>query len=325
MDGTERAIWFLGDLDDPWVSAIFASVSCHFAIHAVMCSGEVPELPFDPRRPPQVAIVHRTRLSAADVSRLEAWRPESRPNVLPRIILCFSPFVRYAELERCGRSVEIMIGEATAAETLGHHLARLLPDRSQPSGRSITSALAVDVTSSDQSLRSVLHEALVEAGFQVTTGHDLPCERGAGDSAAGDPVVTVWDVPVLEQRWPELLRRQSRFGPVIALLGFADRLMVDRARCSGVSACLDLPVDLEKLVLIVKRWSAGDRLGHALPGGRLESPHVLPPPPVSRASRGLALIRSRTAGLPRWPEPGQESRIKQTEAERDHGSPALGD
>ncbi len=42
----------------------------------------------------------------------------ARTNTMPRVILCFSPYVRYAELERCSRGVDVAIPEAIAVETL---------------------------------------------------------------------------------------------------------------------------------------------------------------------------------------------------------------
>jgi CheY-like chemotaxis protein len=311
MDGTERAILFLGDLGDPWVAAILASISGPLPVRAIPCTGDVPERPFDPLHPPQVVILHRCRLFPADLVRLEGWRPDSRPNTLPRIIVCFSSYVRYVELERCSRIADVLIGEATAAETLSRHLARFLPDWSPAPRPSLAAALPVDVASSDHSLRSVLAEALVDAGYQVTTGGDVRCERPLAN-LHDEPALTVWDVPVLEERWPDLLKRQSRLGPVIALLGFADRPTVSRAMAAGASACLDMPVDLDDLVHVVDRQARGDRLRRIDEGGRVEPAHALPPPPASRASRGLAAIRKRGPGMSPWSEADAESRIKQT-------------
>jgi CheY-like chemotaxis protein len=291
MDGTERAIWFLGDLDDPWVAAILASVSSAFDILPLPCTGDVPQRPFDALQPPRVVVLHRARLSPADVVRLEGWRADPRPTALPRIILCFSSYVRYVELERCSRNVDVLMGEATAAETLARHLARFLPDRPPSPWPLPAIALPVDVASTNHGLRSVLAEALTEAGFRVTHGRDPRCERPRADSDS-EPVITVWDVPVLEARWPDLIRRQSRQGPMIALLGFADRPTVEQARTAGASACLDMPVELDDLAHVVLRLAREDRR-RIVDAGRIEPAHALPPAPISRASRGVAAIRNR--------------------------------
>lgn len=305
MDGIERAIWFLGDLDDPWVESIRASISGAFDVQTVMCAGDVPQRAFDPQQPPQVVVLHRSRMSPADVVRLEGWRAEAHPVALPRIILCFSSYVRYVELERCSRTVDVLIGEATAAETLNRHLARFLPDRPQCAGSPAAECYAVDVASTNHSLRTVLAEALADAGYQVTPGREPRCERPRTDDEL-EPVVTVWDVPVLETRWPELLNRQSQQGPVLALLGFADRPVVQQARDAGASACLDMPVDLDDLVHVVHRLARGDRR-RTSDSTRVEPAHALPPAPASRASRGLAAIRNRTSGSSPWPEAGADS------------------
>ncbi|MGC8643114.1 MAG: hypothetical protein ACP5XB_24915, partial [Isosphaeraceae bacterium] len=169
--------------------------------------------------------------------------------------------------------------------------ARFLPDRPPSPLPPPAVALSVDVASTNHALRSVLAEALAEAGFQVTHGRDPRCERPLADFDP-EPVVTVWDVPVLEERWPDLLWRQSRQGPVLALLGFADRQTAEKAWLAGASACLDLPVELDDLAHVVGRLAREDRR-RTLDAGRIEPGHLLPPAPASRASRGLAAIRNR--------------------------------
>lgn len=304
MNGIERAVWFLGDLDDPWVKSILASVSREHDVRAISCAGDLPERPFDDHQPPTVIILHRCRVSGADLARLEGWRADGRSSGA-RLILCFSSYVRYEELERCGRLVDVMIGEATAAETLGRHLAEFLPAADRAVGLPVGERLPIDVASGDFNLRTVLSDALGQAGFRVTRGSEPPCERPRSELNARE-VVTVWDVPVLDDRWDELLRRQSRLGAVIALLGFADRPTVERARKAGASACLDMPVDLDDLVHVVDRVARGARSQ----GNRAEPAHLLPPVPAGRGGRGLAAIRGRIAHQEPWPDDDVEPRIK---------------
>jgi hypothetical protein len=314
MNGAQRNVWFLGDLDDPWVGSILKSISSQVAVHAVMCAGDVPERPYDPLQPPEVVVLHRSRLSQADVVALARWNPEDRSNTLPKIILCFSPYVRYEELEQCGPFVERAVGEATAAEVLSHHLASLV-QHGEPTPRIPASDRApVRVLSSDHGLRSVVTEACISAGFRVIAQRD-PCPRGdSPDGLVDRPVLTVYDVPVLEPAWPELLYRQCRLGPVVALLGFADRVTVAQAKAAGSSACLDLPQDLDDLIHVLDRLSLSIRPGQPnAPGGRAEAAHLLPRPPVGRVRRGRAAILDRPPRLPRWPEADASPRIKQTD------------
>ena len=230
MDATGPTIRFVGDLGDPWVMEILGSISDLSEVHAVMCAGEVPDRLFEPDQPPRLLIVHRTRLSQADTARIEQWRSVPRVNALPRVILCFSPYVRYAELERCSRGVDLAISEATAVETLSRHVSRLLERRDEPP-RAVPAAdcLPVQVISGNHELRAVLSEICLAEGFKVSSGREFTAQwqgRIVGyDSnrvidhttddkigilsheatGAANQVLTLWDVPVLEPDWPRLL------------------------------------------------------------------------------------------------------------------------
>ena len=142
---------------------------------------------------------------------------------------------------------------------------------------------------------AILQEVLIAAGFTVTAKNNPGTERGPWPvSESSRPrVLSVWDVPVLEPDWPELLRRQSSLGPVIALLGFADRATVARAKAAGAAACLDLPFDLDDLLHVVRRVSAAvESEGPAAGVGRIERRTPVLSGPVSRGVRGRAAIRA---------------------------------
>ena len=127
----------------------------------------------------------------------------------------------------------------------------------------------------------------------------------------GAKVLTLCDLPVLEPDWPRTLEERTMFGPVIALLGFADRAMVGRARESGAAACLDLPVDANDLVHVILRVNREFRSGSANKAeSRIEPAKRSPPPPASRAQRGRAAIQRRATPLPLWSEEKIPSRIK---------------
>jgi CheY-like chemotaxis protein len=294
MDGIERPIWFLGDLDDSWVLSILAATADSSLVRVIPCSGELPECLYEPDRPPRILILHRSRLTSADASRLERWRLGPRTNPLPRIILCFNPYARYAELERCLRAADLVVPEATAVETLSRHVTRLMADAPEALGQACPEAPLVEVVSSDHELRAILAESLMTAGFQVTAARELHDDRDRLAISASGPVMTLWDVPVLDPDWPQRLEHRCKLGPVVVLLGFADRAMVAEARSRGALACLDVPFDLHDLIDVLNRVGRSVRSDRSLSvSGRSEPAHLVPPPPASRASRGRAAILER--------------------------------
>jgi CheY-like chemotaxis protein len=149
----------------------------------------------------------------------------------------------------------------------------------------------VEVVTNNFELQAMLHESLQAAGFQVTTSREPRDDRVRGITAASGPVTTVWDVPVLDASWPLGIENRSRFGPVVALLGFADRAMVAEARSRGASACLDVPFDLADLINVLNRLARS--LSSSSVSSRTEPAHPVPPPPSSRSSRGRAAILAR--------------------------------
>jgi CheY-like chemotaxis protein len=314
MDATGPTIRFVGDLGDPWVMEILGSISDLSDVHAVMCVGDVPDRLFEPDQPPRLLIVHRTRLSPADAARIEQWRSVPRVNALPRFILCFSPYVRYAELERCSRGVDLAISEATAVETLSRHVSRLLERRDEPPRAApAADCLPVQVISSNHELRAVLSEICLAEGFKVSSGREFTAQwqgRAAVAVRAANQMLTLWDIPVLVPDWPRLLEERTKLGPVVALLGFADRATVGQARASGAAACLDLPLDVNDLVHVIERVNRKLRLDTSTKfEGRIEPAHAVPPGPVSRAKRGGAAIRQRETPPPLWSEDEAASTI----------------
>ena len=314
MDATGPTIRFVGDLGDPWVMEILGSISDLSEVHAVMCVGDVPDRLFEPDQPPRLLIVHRTRLSQADAARIEQWRSVPRVNALPRVILCFSPYVRYAELERCSRGVDLAISEATAVETLSRHVSRLLERRDEPPRAApAADCLPVQVISSNHELRAVLSEICLAEGFKVSSGREFTAQwqgRAAGADRAANQMLTLWDIPVLVADWPRMLEERTKLGPVVALLGFADRATVGQARASGAAACLDLPLDVNDLVHVIERVNRKLRSDSSTKfEGRIEPAHAVPPGPVSRAKRGRAAIRQRETRPPLWSEDKAASTI----------------
>jgi hypothetical protein len=318
MDGSasDKTVLFAGDLDDPWVTLIVESISRVAVVKRVMTRDAIPVRLWDANQAPQLLVLHRSRLSPADIARIADWAQAPCSKHIPPRILCYGPYVLYGALERCSQLVDRMLPEASAIDILPRHVLHLLDANPVGEEAPARGRLSVDVRSSDYELRSALIDACSAFGFAAEKGPnssaEIVGEAELAHTLKPPPRVAVWDVPVLETGWPEEMKRMSRFGPVVALLGFADRANVGLARASGASACLGTPFDLDDLVFVLDRIGqelAHDRSLANQESARAESPHVLPPPPASRASRGRRAIRGRESTIPLWSNEGTAPRM----------------
>jgi hypothetical protein len=238
MDGSDREIWFAGDLEDPWVVEIAEALprdSIRFD-----CPEDLPEVwPIDGPSPFSL-VLHRSNLTATDALRIARLKARSERTL--RVILCVGPHARYVESERWSRLVDVVIPEATAKETvLRQALALERKVRSRPQPK-------VTIASTNFELRAMLVEAARSGGY--------PIEAVSEPVDASGNWAIAWDVPVLEPDWPTRLAELARARPVLALLGFADRESVTLARRAGASACLDLPSEVADFVAVLDRISA---------------------------------------------------------------------
>jgi len=261
MDGLDLAnsIWFAGDLDDPWVVSIAEALPRHSI--RIDCPEDLPETwPID-RPTPSALVLHRTFLTATDAQRVV--RLKARADRTPRVVLCRGLQALYVEVERWSRLVDVILSEATAAETvLRQALAIDRPLRPGP-----VAGARVVVVSSQFETRTTLSEVVQAGGFWVETVSD-PLDVPLGS-------VIVWDVPVLEADWPGRLARLAKLGPVVALIGFADRATVRLARDQGASACLDWPCEVGDLLAVL------DRVAKT----RKDQGHEVPPVPFLKRTR----------------------------------------
>jgi hypothetical protein len=253
-----RSVWFVGDLDDPWVASIAdalpeATVRAH-------CPGDLSEALIDPATLPAVLALHRSVLTRHDAERLKRLRSARTPPTW--VVLCYGPHVRYAELERWAELFDAIVPEATAHEVIARRLG--------PTGEiTVRRASAgprprVGVVVANVPLRQAIAEACEASGYPVSTA------RHWNEAPATGPAV--WEVPALEPDWPPELTRRGRADPVIALVGFPDRALVAEVRERGASACLELPVDLADLIAVLDRLTAP----------RVEPAHELPPASAAR-------------------------------------------
>ena len=312
MDESNGAIWFFGDLSDPWVVAIADALPALHGVVRIDCPGESLRQPLGAHHPPRLIVVHRQRLAADDADRFKEWRTQIGTVHSPALILCVGPYVRYEELERYSGLVDLVLSEATASEVLPRHATRLLEGRpSRPPRTGEDPHVRVRVASSSGELARTIAEACGSAGYRVEqtddqtvgvrtptptpTSHELPAPR--------ESLLTVWDVPVLEE-WTERLERHARqSGPVVALIGFPDRSTVALAKAKGAIACLELPLNLDDLIDVIERFPQSQIPEPHHSPARAEPPHTLPRP--TAASSPIAA----PAEAKQWPARERTPRI----------------
>jgi len=262
VDVANRPVWFVGDLDDPWVASLADALPAgsrlfHFG-------GDLPEdwpeIALEKGAPPRAVVLRRTSVSRRDAERLARLRTNASSASVPgpRVILCVGPHVRHAELEEWSARglVDAIVPEATARDTLGRHLATAEGDLAPcrlPGPRP-----TVSVVSAGFELRHTLADACSALGYPPEPACDCSETKSFGPA--------VWDVPVLDPDWPRALARRAYRGAVVVVLGFATRGLVRQARAHGASACLELPFDLLDLGHVLDRITAQrSHLGHAVP------------------------------------------------------------
>jgi hypothetical protein len=309
MDASQSPIWFIGDLSDLWIAAIADSIAQVRSIRRLDCPGALPSDPFDRAFPPRLIVIHRYHLGPDDIERLMEWRVPQGATLAPTVFLCVSPYVRYVELERVSRLVDLVVSEATAAEVLPRHVVRLLEGTERRIPRPGAVPFRIEVASGNDALGRAVLEACASAGYRAEAIDDQ--EIGGiirvrnRPGPATERVLTIWDVPVLEPGWAERLEwRALRTGPVITLAGFADRELVARARAGGALACLELPCDLDDLIDAVDRVARSTDLESWPVPPRAEPPHELPPRSHRHARR-----RGNPAASAPWSDRGPLPRI----------------
>ncbi len=275
-----RRVWFGGDLSDAWVVEIAESLPDNTL--RVDLAGELPEAWPESARGARAVVLHRSLLTAGDVSRLSELRSSGATS--PRLVVCFGPLSRYRETQAAASYADAVLPESIAPEVASRRAGIAAGARLEPGRRP-----AIEVVSDNASLREMLADVCRAGGYRVSTSR-----TAAPPTRDGPAPIAVWDVPVLECEWSHALERRARFGPVVALLGFADRALVLEARGAGASACLDLPCDIDDLVAVLDRVSR--RAVEPDPSIlRLEAAHRAPRGPrIVRAARRPTELKPRT-------------------------------
>ena len=232
MDGDAPTALFLGDLDDPWVSAIAGALP--LGASCLHVAGDLPPLASLAR----VIVVQRSSLGPSDREVFLEWK--DRAGIPPKLILCVGPQIRAGDLDRWAGPADVILHEATASETIARHVtAWRRPRHLRP---------PVTVVGGSFECRRILAATCEAAGERVRIARDWD-EAPAGG-------VAVWDVPVLETSWATRLSLKATDRRIVCMMGFADRDLVTRARRNGASACLDVPYEPADLAFVLNRLAA---------------------------------------------------------------------
>ncbi len=209
MDASPSPIWFMGDLGDPWVTAIADVVMEAGETQRLDCPGPLPERPFDRGYAPRALVIHRHRLAGTDADRVKGWREALSGGPVPVVILCVSPYVRYEDLERWAGLVDLVVSEAVAVEVLPGQLGRLFEGGERRSPRSIAPAFRIELAGGDNEMCRALADAFGAAGYRADVIDDqeiggLLQSRNRSEVVT-ERVLTIWEIPVLEPGWADRL------------------------------------------------------------------------------------------------------------------------
>ena len=297
MDSKEERVLFFGDLSDPWVAAIVDSLPAPATIQRVNCSGDLPDLAFDPRH---AAASDRRPSALCERRRCEADQELVRFQGVPRRAGAdplFQPLSALCGTGALSNLFDQTIPEATAADVLPGRVARLIAGQSASEVPTARPSFRVEIACGTDELGDSLVETCADAGYRVEKvddagfGEDL--RAWVSPVATTERVLTIWEVPVLKPGWADRLgRRAIAMGPIIGLMGFAERSTVTLAKANGACACLELPSDRDDLLEVIDRVTRSIPLGKWPLPPRAEPPHVLPP----RSRRRVAALPSSLPG-----------------------------
>ena len=253
-------VHFFGDLSDPWVVDIADALP--EGSRRDDCPGSLPEeTPIA-----EVLVIHRAVLGASDYKTLRKWREYG-----PHLILCVGPNVRARDVEPLGKSVDVILNDATASEIVARYVVAL-GNSDPPAARATLPLLAVVAPGFE--MRRMLVDAAKAAGF--------PARGFASWDEATPSRLAIWDAPVLVPGWEKQLIEPSRKRTVLAMMGFPDRVSVALAREAGATACLDFPCDIADLAYVLDRMSSRGSTPLLI-----DAPHAVPPAPRV----GLRVVR----------------------------------
>jgi len=225
---------------------------------------------------PSRILLHRKAMGPREIGILSQLREALATVSQNRTVeLIIGDLVRYADLQIAATLVDRIVPESVAADLLGSRSSIARTDRRD------NTASPIGILSANDALSSTLKDILLEWGY------DPRCLGGWSDPRIHAGALLIWDVPTLSDRWEIRLRDQSRVRPILALLGFADRTIVNRARQAGAIASLDLPFDLGDLETILNRFAVKSQL----PGDQEPHPRKFVPSnrEIHEASRNVRM------------------------------------
>jgi hypothetical protein len=152
---------------------------------------------------------------------------------------------------------DTILPEATAPDRIARFL-----DSPGAMSRPLVSDIRVQLVCQNHAVGRILADMIAGLGYRPEVEADV------GDCIPRAPLA-VWEIPVLEDGWAPRLGLAARASQILALLPFADRDLVARARGLGAAACLDVPWDLEDLRQVLDRLaSEGTGPRHRADGGQ---------------------------------------------------------
>ncbi len=258
------------------VSAIPQRVDCYKSVAELAESRTEAEQRLD------CIVLHLPFPSQADFKAILDVAP--REAFRPRVILCTSPLARYRQLELWAGACHAILSDTTAGEVIWRYVGGRGHSRVSVEGPQSFARRRrrVAVVSSDFELRVMIADICQRAGYAA-------CPVASWNEATAGSLA-VWDVPVLDESWRTILRRESHRRRILALAGFCDRALVRQLKQHGALACLDLPTQTDDIAWVL------DRLCHIeTPSRTAHDRHNLPGPP--NLSGRASDVRFRPRGV----------------------------
>ena len=266
----------IADLSDPVAAELVERLPASAWVRNQPAESDWPEQPPESLERAHWLILHRTGLPRSVLIRLRRWR--LMMGRWPTTVLILGPHVRYADLRPWSDLADEVIDEPTALAALERRWtpsksrrrrARVSPTNTQtrahptvPPEHGTTFAAGIRLWIHDVELRLWLREWLEARGEHVID--DLPSRfplvstfdrsRSMWLTLKSNPTRIIWEVPALDPSWPDTLSCLThQGGPVVALIGLANRDQVAQARRGGAAAVLDLPFDPSDLEFVLDR------------------------------------------------------------------------
>ena len=176
MDASQSPIWFIGDLDDPWIVAIAEAIARVRRVHRVGLSRLTSDRSLRPGHPSTASDRHPSASSRPRRCRCGSWtgvlrRRDGRTGRVP----LHQPLRPLRGAGAVVRLVDLVVSEATAAEVLPGTSPACSTGANAGDPGAATPAVRIEVAGGNDELCRALVEACGAAGY-----------RAEGDRRSGD-------------------------------------------------------------------------------------------------------------------------------------------